>query len=180
MVKKWPPLIIVRCLCHFNLVKCNWISSKIHIRIAFFKLSFKLEYGFCPTSDNHDGRQNGSHPSVSAVVVTLSHFNGISSKFHIWIASIKLSFKFEYRFFLMNDKQDGRQNGCRLSVCTCGHSTLVTYYRIASKFHIWTTFNKLLFMSEYGFCPINDNQDCRQNGYQLFIAGHYVGPYVRV
>ena len=30
---------------------------------------------------------------------------------------------------------------------------------------------KLLFMSEYGFCPMNDNQDCRQNG-----SGHYAGP----
>ena len=30
-------------------------------------------------------------------------------------------------------------------------------------------------MSEYGFCVMNDNQDCRQNGYPLFTAGHYAG-----
>ena len=47
----------------------------------------------------------------------------------------------------------GNKNG-RLSVCSCGHSTLVSYYLIASKFHIWITFIKLLPKSEYGLCPI--------------------------
>ena len=51
------------------------------------------------------------------VLVTL--FNQISSKFHIWNAAIKSLLKFEYRFCLMNDNQDGRQNDRRLSVCTC-------------------------------------------------------------
>ena len=37
-------------------------------------------------------------------------FIGVFSKFHIWIASIKLSFKFEYIFW-SKDKQDGRENG---------------------------------------------------------------------
>ena len=36
-------------------------------------------------------------------------FNQISFKLYIWIASIKLWFKFEYS---MNCNQDGRQNGC--------------------------------------------------------------------
>ena len=31
-----------------------------------------FEYGFCPTSDNQDGRQNARHLSTSAVVVTLA------------------------------------------------------------------------------------------------------------
>ena len=44
----------------------------------------------------------------------------------------------------------------------------------------WTTFIKLVFMSEHGFCMMNDNQDCRQNGYPLFTAGHYTGPFVRL
>ena len=44
----------------------------------------------------------------------LSRFNCISSKFHIWMAFIKLSLKFEYRFCQTNDSQDGRQNGRRL------------------------------------------------------------------
>ena len=43
-------------------------------------------------------------------------FNRISSKFHIWIASTNLSFKFEYRFCPTSDSQDGRQNGCNLSI----------------------------------------------------------------
>ena len=64
-------------------------------------------------------------------------FNRISSKFHLWIASIKLLPKYKYGFPAMNDNQDDRQNGHRLSVCTCGHSTLVIYYPITSKFHIW-------------------------------------------
>ena len=34
-------------------------------------------------------------------------FNLIYSKFHIWIASINLSFKFEYGFCLPPDNQDG-------------------------------------------------------------------------
>ena len=25
---------------------------------------------------------------------------------------------------------------------------------------------------------MNDNQDCRQNGYPLFTEGHYAGPFV--
>ena len=37
-------------------------------------------------------------------------------------------------------------------------------------FHILTTLIKLLFMSEYGFYLMNDNQDFRQNGYP-FAAG---------
>ena len=58
--------------CHSNSVTFNRISSKFHIWIASINLSFKFEYGFCPTSDNQDGRQNGRHLSISAVVVTLT------------------------------------------------------------------------------------------------------------
>ena len=57
---------------HSNSVIFYRISSKLHIRIAFSNLSFKLEYRFCPTSDNEDGRQNGRSLSMSAVVVTLT------------------------------------------------------------------------------------------------------------
>ena len=39
-------------------------------------------------------------------------FNRTSSKFHIWFASIKPWFKFEYEFCPTNDNQNGR----RLSV----------------------------------------------------------------
>ena len=43
-------------------------------------------------------------------------FNHISSKLHIWIASINLSFKFEYGFCSTSDNQDDRRNSRRLSI----------------------------------------------------------------
>ena len=70
-------------------------------------------------------------------------FYRISSKFHVSIAAIKLLFKFEYKFSLTNDNQDGGQNGPHLSICFCGQSTFIIYYQITSKFHIWITFIKL-------------------------------------
>ena len=42
---------------------------------------------------------------------------------------------------------------------------LVIYHPLSSKFHIWTTFIKLLFMSKYGVCQMNDYQDCHHNRY---------------
>ena len=101
------------------------ISSKLHIWIAFSNLSFRFEYGFCPTSDNQDDRQNGRHLSISAVVVTLtqSFLIRFLPNFIYEFASIILSFKFEYGFCLTSHNQDGPQNGCRLSnVCCRGHS----------------------------------------------------------
>ena len=56
---------------HSNSLIFNWISSKFHIWIASINLWFKFEYGFCPTSNIQDGRQNGRHISISTVVVTL-------------------------------------------------------------------------------------------------------------
>ena len=44
--------------------------------------------------------------------------NRISSKFHIWIATTNLSFKFEYGFCLTSDNQDRLQNGRHLSIST--------------------------------------------------------------
>ena len=80
----------------------------------------------------------------------------------------------------LSDNQDGCQNGHYLSVCTCGHSNTVIYHPISSKFQIWTTFIVLLFMSKYGFYPMNDYQDFYQNGYPLIAAGHKAGPFVGV
>ena len=57
---------------HSNSVIFNPISSKYHIWIAFINLSLKFEYGFCPTSDNQDGRENSCHLSISTDVVTLT------------------------------------------------------------------------------------------------------------
>ena len=79
-------------------------------------------------------------------------FYRISFKFHIWIAFIKLSFKFEYRFCLTNDNQDNSP----ISVRCRGHCNLVIFYRISSKFHVWIASIKLLFKFEYKFSPMND------------------------
>ena len=54
----------------------------------------------------------------------------------------------------MNNNQDGQHNGRRLSVYTCRQSTLVIYFLIASKFHIWITFIKLSPKFELGLCRI--------------------------
>ena len=59
------------------------------------------------------------------------------SKFHIWIASIKLLLKFEYELCSTKVNQGGRRNDRHLLVCTYRHSTLVIYYPIAAKFYIY-------------------------------------------
>ena len=94
--------------------------------------------------------KNGQRLSVS----TTSSFYQSFSKFHIWIASIKLSLKFEYEFCLTKVNQDGQRNGRHLLVCTYRHSILVIYYPIAAKFNIYITFINLLPKFGYGLCPI--------------------------
>ena len=66
---------------HSYSVIFNRISSKFHIWIASINLSFKFEYGFCTTSDDQDGRQNGRHLSISAVLVSLSFLIGFLPNF---------------------------------------------------------------------------------------------------
>ena len=95
-------------------------------------------------------KKNGQRLSVS----TTSFFYQSFSKFHIWIASIKLSLKIEYEFCPTKVNQDGQRNGRHLLVCTYRHSTLVIYYPIAAKFHIYITFINLWPKFEYGLCPI--------------------------
>ena len=64
-------------------------------------------------------------------------FNWIFSEFHI---IIKLSFTFEYSFFLSNDKQEGCKNGRQ------DRSLLLSHYnRFSSKFYIWIASFKLSF-----------------------------------
>ena len=60
-------LSVVRGRGLSNSVFFNRISTK---GIVSIKLSFKFEYGFCPTKANQDGQQNGCLLSVSAVVVS--------------------------------------------------------------------------------------------------------------
>ena len=96
--------------------------------------------------------KNGQRLSVS----TTSFFYQSFSKFHVWIASIKISLKFEYEFCPTKVIQDGQQNGRHLLVCTLIDtlpSTLI-YYPIAAKFHIYITFINLSPKFEYGLCPI--------------------------
>ena len=74
---------------------------------------------------------------------------------HLLPDYLKISYMdYFYQTLGLSDNSDGCQNGRHLSVYICGHSNLVIYHPISSKFHIWTTFIKLLFMSEYGFCPL--------------------------
>ena len=104
-----PSVCLSVCYCgHSNLVILNRISSSSDMYF-FRRLIIKM-------ADN----------MATPYQFTFSHCCGhsnlvISSKFHIWIASIKPWFKFEYKFCLTNDNQDGRQNGRqngrRQSVC---------------------------------------------------------------
>ena len=128
-----------------------------------------VENGFCPINNY----QNGPCLLVCTFVHSnLVIYHSIFSKLHIWITFIKLLPKINCGYCPMNHNQDGCTNGCRLSACMCGHSYLVIYHLVSPKFHMWTTFIKLLFMFEYGFCTMNDYEDCHQNGYPLFSAGH--------
>ena len=169
-------MINIHCRSNSNSVIFNRISSIFHIWIASIYLSFKFEYGFRPTSDNKDGRQNGCHLSISAVAVTLTViFNRISSIFHIWSASIYLSFKFEYGFSPTSDNKDGRQNGPPkwpppINICYRGHFNSAIFNQSSSIFHIWIASIYLSFKFEYGFSPTSDNKDGRQNGRHLSIS----------
>ena len=100
--------------------------------------------------------------------------NQISCKFDIWIASIKLRFKFQYGFCLMNNDQDGRQNGHRLCVRFRGHSNSVIFNRVSFKLNIWIASIKLVLKFQYGFCATNNYRDGQKNGRRLSVCscGH--------
>ena len=102
-------------------------------------------------------------------------FNRISSKFHIWIASIKFWFKFRYGFFptpiiKIADKMDAAYQFT--FICCCGLSNLVIFNRISYKLHIWILSIKPWFKFEYEFCRTNQNQGGRQNGRRLLVCIH--------
>ena len=79
------------------------ISSKVHIRITFIKLSPKFEYGFSPINENQDGHQTKIKMVAKiaaacqfALVDTLteifykfhkSYFNLTLTQVRIWIFS---------------------------------------------------------------------------------------------
>ena len=81
-------------------------------------------------------------PTPLSVHYFIFFYQSFFSKFHIWIVSIKLSLKFEHEFCPTKVNQDGQRDGRHLLVCTYRHSTLVIYYLIAAKFHIYFIPNK--------------------------------------
>ena len=102
-------------------------------------------------------------------------FNWISSKFNIWIASIKPLFKIKYEFCPTYDNQDGDKMAAAYHFASsrcCVHSNLVIFNQISSKFCIWIAFIELYFKFHYEFCLTNDNQDGRINGRRLSLCIH--------
>ena len=144
------------------------IALIFHEWITLFKLSPKFECKFSLMKDNKITRWPSKWlPPVSLHVWTLQP---ISSKLHIWITFFKVFPKIRWTITKMAAQ----------TVADCQFAHLVICHSISSKFYIWTTFIKLLLMSKYGCCMMNDNQDCQQNEYHLFNAGHYAGPFVWV
>ena len=54
--------------------------------------------------------------------------------------------------------------------CQFALVVLVIYHQIFFKFHLRTTFIKLLSKFKCGFCPLYDNQDGHQNGCQFALV----------
>ena len=146
---------------HSNSVIFNRIFSKFHIWIASINLLFKFEYGFCLTSDNQDGKQNGHQLSIFAVVVTLTQ-------------SFLIGFLPNFIYELLLSTFHSSSNMCfvqhpiirwptkwPLPICVCcrGHSNLVIFYRISFKFHLWIALIKLSFKMKYDFGLTNNSQD---------------------
>ena len=133
---------------------------------------------FFLTKDNQDGRQNGRRLSVCIHPHCCGHsnlviFNQISSKFHIWFASIKPWFKFEYEFCPTNDNKMADKMATVYqfaSIRCCCHSNFVIFNQISSKFHIWFASIKPWFKFEYELCRTNYNQDGWQNGLRLSVC----------
>ena len=159
----------------FRLIRLSVCLSvrghSFHIWIASTNLSLKLEYRFCLTSENQDGRQNGRHLSISAVVVTLtqSFFIGFLPNFIYellsspFCSSSNMGFV-QHTIIKMADKMAVAYQ------CLVLWSLLVIFYRISFKFHIWIALIKLSFKFEYWFCLTNDNEDGLKNGLRLSVS----------
>ena len=135
----------------------------------------KFEYVFLSVERLARWPKNGQRLSVS----TTSFFYQ-SSKFHIWIASIKLSFKFEYEFCPTRVNQDGQRNGHHLLVCTYRHSTLVIYYPIAAKFHIYMSadLTKGSFEHFSSFCVIKISKTSKFLRFCMFLQQSQIASYM--
>ena len=153
---------------HSNLVILNRITY-ISYMVYFHQILVTVRiWVFFPTKDHQDGRQNGTAYQFASVRCydhsNLVIFILISSNFHIWIASTKLWFKFEYEFCLTIDSQDDWQNGCRLPVCSRGHPTF--------KLALLPDCFQISYM-DYFYQTLT-NQDGLQNGRNLSVctSGH--------
>ena len=71
----------------------------------------------------------------------LVFFNLISSKFHIWFASIKPWFKFEYEFCPTKEMASAYQFA---SLGSCGHSNLSHFYADFFQFSYKDCFHQTL------------------------------------
>ena len=111
------PFALVRCCGHSNLV----------ILIGFLP---NFIYGLLPSNPGSSSNMSFVQQKITKMATAcqfasvhccghsnLVIFNRISSKFHIWFASIKPLFRFEYKFCPTEDYLNGQQNGCHLSVC---------------------------------------------------------------
>ena len=108
---------------------------------------------------------------LSVVTLTQSFLIQFTSKFHTWIASINLTFKFEYWFCPTSDNQDGRQNGRHLSIFTVVVRLTQSFLiRFLPNFINELPSSTLAFNFEYGFCLTSYNQDGRQNGRCLLMS----------
>ena len=64
--------------------------------------------------------------------------------------------------------------GCQFAFVDILNWSFIAHF--FQKIHLWTTFIKLLFMSECEFCLMNNNEDCRQNRYPFSLQGIMRGP----
>ena len=84
MENNWDPIIIPQppfqlfVSVSFNIILSDSMVRNLSVNTdvfntfflsAYIKLSFKIEYGFCPKNDNQCGRDNNRHLSVLAVLV---------------------------------------------------------------------------------------------------------------
>ena len=95
-----------------------------------------FEYKFSLTKNNQNGRRLSICFCGQSSLIIYDPITPTITSFHIWITFIKLSV---CRITKMAAKMAATyqfQNGSHLSVYTCGHSNLVIYHPISSKFYI--------------------------------------------
>ena len=142
----------------YGFVPSNSFSSSNH----FYRFLPNFMYGFVPSNSFSSSNTSLVRRTITkmadkmAAPINLLLWTIYLN--HLLLDYLQISYMdYFYQTLGLSDNQDGRQ----LSVNTFGHSNLVIYQPISAKFHIWTTFIKLLFRSE---------QDFLQNGYPLFAG----------